>query len=108
MNTNFLDAKEHFIKQGYCNASLKDIDIDFYNYLEANFLCDEEKNLQHKKVYLKFTFLKVRTVDWASWFIRQFGQTYTQRSNTQRDTSKWVPWLIGISNKLTSLKCIEP
>jgi Rps23 Pro-64 3,4-dihydroxylase Tpa1-like proline 4-hydroxylase len=54
MNNNFSDAKEHFIKHGYCNASLKDIDLDFYNYLETNFLCDETNNLQNKFFQFRF------------------------------------------------------
>ena len=54
MNSNFSDAKTHFIEHGYCNASLKDIDLDFYNYLEANFLCDEQTNLQNKFYRFRF------------------------------------------------------
>ena len=54
MNNNSTDAKQHFLEHGYCNASLKDIDLEFYNYLEANFVCDEEKNLQNK--FYKFRF----------------------------------------------------
>ena len=54
MNTSPETAKQHFIEYGYCNASLKDIDLEFYNYLEANFVCDEEKNLQNK--FYKFRF----------------------------------------------------
>jgi len=54
MNNNYTDAKQHFLEHGYCNASLKDIDLEFYNYLEANFVCDEEKNLQNK--FYKFRF----------------------------------------------------
>jgi Rps23 Pro-64 3,4-dihydroxylase Tpa1-like proline 4-hydroxylase len=54
MNNSFETAKEHFLKHGYCNASLKDIDLDFYNYLEANFLCDENNNLQDRFHRLRF------------------------------------------------------
>jgi len=61
MNSSFTDAKEHFLKHGYCNASLKDIDLDFYNYLEANFLCDEEKNLQDKFYRFRFDSEKFET-----------------------------------------------
>jgi Rps23 Pro-64 3,4-dihydroxylase Tpa1-like proline 4-hydroxylase len=54
MNSTFETAKEHFLEHGYCNASLKDIDLDFYNYLEANFLCDENNNLQDRFHRLRF------------------------------------------------------
>ena len=54
MNSSFETAKEHFLEHGYCNASLKDIDLDFYNYLEANFLCDENNNLQDRFHRLRF------------------------------------------------------
>lgn len=54
MNIGFEDAKEHFIKYGYCNASLKDIDLNFYNYLESNFLCDEEKNIKDRFSIIRF------------------------------------------------------
>jgi hypothetical protein len=54
MNTSPETAKQHFIEHGYCNASLKDIDLDFYNYLEVNFLCTEEKNLKNKFYEFRF------------------------------------------------------
>jgi Rps23 Pro-64 3,4-dihydroxylase Tpa1-like proline 4-hydroxylase len=54
MNKNFSDAKEHFIKHGYCNASLKDIDLEFYNYLENNFVCDDLKNLQDRFFTIRY------------------------------------------------------
>lgn len=62
MNSNFSDAKEHFIKHGYCNASLKDIDLNFYNYLESNFLPDETCNLQNKFYQLRFDSETFQTV----------------------------------------------
>jgi hypothetical protein len=61
MNSSFETAKEHFLEYGYCNASLKDIDLDFYNYLEANFLCDEEKNLKNKFFEFRFDAAEFRT-----------------------------------------------
>lgn len=62
MNSNFETAKEHFVKHGYCNASLKDIDLEFYNYLENNFLCDDTKNLQNKFSQLRFDSTNFQTV----------------------------------------------
>jgi len=61
MNSSFETAKEHFLEHGYCNASLKDIDLDFYNYLEANFLCDEKNNLQDRFHRLRFDSETFRT-----------------------------------------------
>jgi Rps23 Pro-64 3,4-dihydroxylase Tpa1-like proline 4-hydroxylase len=61
MNKNFEDSKEHFLKYGYCNASLKDIDLDFYNYLDINFACDENRNLQNKFTKLRFDSTKIET-----------------------------------------------
>lgn len=44
-----IEAKREFFKQnGYCDFSIKDVDVDFYNFLDANLACDESKNLQHK------------------------------------------------------------
>ncbi len=54
MNTNFETAKQHFIEKGYCEFSIKDLDINFYNFLENNLLCDESSNIQHK--FYKFRF----------------------------------------------------
>jgi Rps23 Pro-64 3,4-dihydroxylase Tpa1-like proline 4-hydroxylase len=62
MNSSFETAKEHFLEYGYCNASLKDIDLDFYNYLESNFLCDEENNIQNKFFRFRFDSTNFETV----------------------------------------------
>lgn len=60
MNNSFETAKEHFLEYGYCNASLKDIDLDFYNYLETNFISD--KNLQNKFHQIRFDSTDFQTV----------------------------------------------
>jgi Rps23 Pro-64 3,4-dihydroxylase Tpa1-like proline 4-hydroxylase len=60
MNISFETAKEHFLEHGYCNASLKDIDLDFYNYLETNFISDN--NLQDKFHQLRFDSEVFKTV----------------------------------------------
>jgi Rps23 Pro-64 3,4-dihydroxylase Tpa1-like proline 4-hydroxylase len=62
MNTNFENSKQHFIENGYCNASLKDIDLDFYNFLETNFLCNENYNIQNKFNNLRFDSKEFETV----------------------------------------------
>ena len=54
MNNNFNDAKEHFIEKGYCQFSLKEFDIDFYNLLEEFLSCDENDNL--KEIFYTFRF----------------------------------------------------
>lgn len=46
MNIDFNDAKDHFIKHGYCQFSLKDFDIDFYNFLDKFLACDVDNNLR--------------------------------------------------------------
>ena len=66
MNNSFADAKEHFLQHGYCNASLKDIDLDFYNYLEANYVCDEEKNLKDKFFEFRFDGTKDIRIKYSS------------------------------------------
>jgi len=54
MNTNFSDAKEHFIKHGYCQFSLKDFDVNFYNILDKFLSCDGDDNL--KEMFYTFRF----------------------------------------------------
>jgi hypothetical protein len=54
MNTDFSTAKEHFIEKGYCQFSLKDFDIDFYDFLNEYLSCDESNNL--KNVFNEFRF----------------------------------------------------
>lgn len=54
MNTNFDDAKEFFDKNGYCQFSLKDFDINFYNILNDFLSCNDDKNL--KEIFYTFRF----------------------------------------------------
>ena len=61
MNKDFKTAKEHFKETGYCSISIKDIDIDFYNFLESNFICDEKNNLQNKFYEFRFDSDKIET-----------------------------------------------
>lgn len=50
-----IEAKRDFFKEnGYCDFSIKDVDVDFFNFLDANLACDEEKNLQNR--FYKFRF----------------------------------------------------
>lgn len=54
MNNSFNDAKEFFDKNGYCQFSLKDFDINFYNILDKFLSCNNEKNL--KEIFYTFRF----------------------------------------------------
>lgn len=54
MNNNFSDAKDFFNKNGYCQFSLKDFDIDFYNFLDKFLSCNSENNL--KEMFHTFRF----------------------------------------------------
>lgn len=54
MNNNFNDAKDFFNKNGYCQFSLKDFDIDFYNFLDKFLSCNGEDNL--KEMFHTFRF----------------------------------------------------
>lgn len=54
MNKNFETAKQHFIEKGYCEFSIKDFDIEFYNFLENNLICDEHNNIQDKFYVFRF------------------------------------------------------
>jgi Rps23 Pro-64 3,4-dihydroxylase Tpa1-like proline 4-hydroxylase len=50
-----IEAKKQFFKQkGYCEFSIKDVDVDFYNFLEQNLICDSEKNLQNEFTQFRF------------------------------------------------------
>jgi hypothetical protein len=50
-----IEAKREFFKEnGYCDFSIKDVDVDFFNFLDVNLACDEEKNLQN--IFHKFRF----------------------------------------------------
>ncbi len=57
-----IESKREFFKQnGYCDFSVKDVDIDFYNFLEENLICDSEKNLQHRFSEFRFDSNKLET-----------------------------------------------
>lgn len=57
-----IEAKREFFKQnGYCDFSIKDVDVDFYNFLDANLACDETKNLQNKFYKFRFDSDKINT-----------------------------------------------
>lgn len=45
---NIESKREFFKENGYCDFSIKDVDVNFFNFLDANLACDEEKNLQNK------------------------------------------------------------
>lgn len=61
MNSNFETAKEHFVEKGYCEFSIRDFDINFYNFLENNLLCDESNNMQDKFYVFRFDSEKLET-----------------------------------------------
>ena len=46
MNKNFNDAKDHFLKEGYCSFSIKDLDLEFATFIEEYLTCDDKKNLR--------------------------------------------------------------
>jgi Rps23 Pro-64 3,4-dihydroxylase Tpa1-like proline 4-hydroxylase len=93
MNNSFETAKEHFLEHGYCNASLKDIDLDFYNYLEANFLCDEQKNLKDK--FFQFRF------DAAN----EFRFRYTSNTKSHEDAKLKLEELLSSHDGSTTSQC---
>lgn len=49
-----LEVKDKFIKNGYCYFPIELIDLDFYNYLKSNLICNETKNL--KDIFYQFRF----------------------------------------------------
>lgn len=55
------EKRELFKKRGYCDFSVKDVDVDFYNFLEANLICNSEKNIQHKFSTFRFDSDKIET-----------------------------------------------
>jgi hypothetical protein len=57
-----IEQKREFFKQnGYCDFSIKDVDADFYNFLESNLICNSEKNIQHKFSKFRFDSNKIET-----------------------------------------------
>ena len=54
MNKNFNDAKEFFNQNGYCQFSLKDFDVEFYNILDKFLSCNTDENL--KEMFSIFRF----------------------------------------------------
>ena len=49
-----LELKDKFIKNGYCYFPIELIDLDFFNYLKSNIICNETKNL--KDIFYEFRF----------------------------------------------------
>lgn len=45
MNKNFADAKEHFIKEGYCSFNISEFDLEFSEFINKFLVCEKEKNL---------------------------------------------------------------
>jgi hypothetical protein len=58
---NIEQKREFFKENGYCDFSIKDIDVDFYNFLETNLICNSEKNLQDKFSQFRFDSNKIQT-----------------------------------------------
>ena len=57
-----IEAKKEFFKEnGYCDFSIKDVDVDFYNFLESTLMCDENKNLQNRFSRFRFDSDKFET-----------------------------------------------
>ena len=54
MNINFDDAKDSFLKNGYCSFNLKDFDLEFFQFIKNFLNCSEEKNLS--EIFLKARF----------------------------------------------------
>jgi predicted 2-oxoglutarate/Fe(II)-dependent dioxygenase YbiX len=55
------EKRELFKQKGYCDFSVKDVDVDFYNFLEQNLICDSEKNIQHRFYEFRFDSDKIET-----------------------------------------------
>jgi hypothetical protein len=51
---NIENKRDFFKENGYCDFSIKDVDVDFFNFLDANLACDEEKNLQSRFSEFRF------------------------------------------------------
>lgn len=45
-NLELVNIKEQFLKNGYCQFPVKLLDIEFYDVLNKNYLCNETKNLK--------------------------------------------------------------
>jgi Rps23 Pro-64 3,4-dihydroxylase Tpa1-like proline 4-hydroxylase len=58
---NIEQKREFFKENGYCDFSIKDVDVDFYNFLETNLICNSEKNLQDKFSQFRFDSNKIQT-----------------------------------------------
>lgn len=54
MNINFQTAKEHFKEKGYCEFFVNELDLDFYNFINTNLKCNENKNIQHLFTQFRF------------------------------------------------------
>jgi Rps23 Pro-64 3,4-dihydroxylase Tpa1-like proline 4-hydroxylase len=54
VSIDLAEVKDKFIKNGYCYFSIDLIDLDFYNYLKSNLICNETKNL--KDIFYQFRF----------------------------------------------------
>jgi hypothetical protein len=57
-----IEQKREFFKQnGYCDFSIKDVDVDFFNFLDDNLACDTERNIQHRFSEFRFDSNKIET-----------------------------------------------
>lgn len=54
VSIDLAEVKDKFIKNGYCYFPIDLIDLDFYNYLKSNLICNETKNL--KDIFYQFRF----------------------------------------------------
>jgi len=58
---NIEQKREFFKKNGYCDFSIKDVDVDFFNFLDDNLACDDERNLQNQFSEFRFDSNKIET-----------------------------------------------
>ena len=58
---NIEQKREFFKENGYCDFSIKDVDVDFFNFLDVNLACDTEKNIQHRFSEFRFDSDKIET-----------------------------------------------
>jgi hypothetical protein len=58
---NIEQKREFFKENGYCDFSIKDVDVDFFNFLDVNLACDIQKNIQHRFSEFRFDSDKIET-----------------------------------------------
>jgi len=99
-NLELVNIKEQFLKNGYCQFPVKLLDVEFYELLHKNYLCNETKNLKHLIREVRFDSEEFKTKYKDNDFNKldtEKEKLYNQYKDVERSISQM--WFMNNDNK---------